>query len=189
MLFENKVSSAFADKVKQIGNRLGINPDYLMSCMGFETIYTFNPAIQNSIGATGLIQFLPSTAIGLGTTTDTLRKMTAVNQLDYVEKYFVNVIAKSGKLKTLVDVYLAIFYPAAIGKPDSYKFSDVVERANPVFDSNGDKLLTKKEVADTISKFTVQHSKGTGTPYVSFKVLFGICALGAATLVGYFVYG
>jgi hypothetical protein len=43
--------------------------------------------------------------------------MTAEAQLDYVEKYFK---PQSGKLNTLVDVYMAILYPAVIGKPSDY---------------------------------------------------------------------
>lgn len=39
-------------------------------------------------GAIGLIQFMPSTAKGLGTSTSALKQMTAVDQLAYVEKYF-----------------------------------------------------------------------------------------------------
>ena len=48
-----------------------MNPDYLMSCMAFESMETFRADIPNKAGskAIGLIQFMPKTAIGLGTTT------------------------------------------------------------------------------------------------------------------------
>ena len=73
----------------------------------------FDPAITNKqSGATGLIQFMPKTAIALGTTTDALRAMTAVEQLEYVRKHF-----RDRKLSPR-DVYPAIFFPAAIGKSD-----------------------------------------------------------------------
>ena len=73
----------------------------------------FDPAATNKqSGATGLIQFMPKTAAALGTTTDALRAMTAVEQLEYVRKYF-----KDRKLAAR-DVYPAIFFPAAIGKAD-----------------------------------------------------------------------
>lgn len=39
-------------------------------------------------GATGLIQFMPATAQGMGTTTAALAAMSAVQQLDYVQRYF-----------------------------------------------------------------------------------------------------
>ncbi len=57
---------------------------------------------------------MPATATSLGTSTAALAAMTEVHQLDYVKKYFQSY---SGKLNTLEDVYMAILYPAAIGKP------------------------------------------------------------------------
>ena len=49
----------------------------------------FNPAAVNKkTDATGLIQWIPKTAEGLGTTTADLRKMTDVEQVPYIEKFF-----------------------------------------------------------------------------------------------------
>jgi hypothetical protein len=63
-------------------------------------------------GATGLIQFMPSTAKSLGTTTDVLLSMNNIQQLNYVLAYL---RPYKGKMNNFVDVYLAVFYPAAIG--------------------------------------------------------------------------
>lgn len=83
------MSKEFKKKVIAICKRLEINPNYLMSCMALETIRTFSHSIKNPLAtATGLIQFLESTAIKLGTTTEKLAKMTQVEQLDYVENIF-----------------------------------------------------------------------------------------------------
>ncbi|MGC8160121.1 transglycosylase SLT domain-containing protein, partial [Salmonella enterica] len=72
---ENKVE--FTDKVKTISTELGINHNWLMFVMWFES--KLNPQAVNPIsGATGLIQFMPSTARSLGTTTDVLRRMSNV---------------------------------------------------------------------------------------------------------------
>ena len=62
----------------------------LMACMAFESGETFSPSIKNAAGsgATGLIQFMPSTAVGLDTTTAQLAQMTATEQLEYVRRYF-----------------------------------------------------------------------------------------------------
>jgi len=43
--------------------------------------------------------------------------MSAVQQLDYVYTYFKQTI---GKLKNLSDVYMAVLWPAAVGKSDRY---------------------------------------------------------------------
>lgn len=159
MLFEEYVSEDFKNAVIAMSGRLGINPDDIMTCMAFESEKTFSPSITNSIGATGLIQFMPSTAIGLGTTTAALAQMSAVDQLQYVEKYLQNVSNHYGKLDSLVNVYLAIFYPAAIAKPLNYQFSPAVVKANPVFDIGHKGYFTKQDVSDTI---TAWQSKALG---------------------------
>lgn len=147
LLYENKIPmnrEAFVAKIKEISAKLGINPNWLMFCINLETAGTFSHTIVNTIGATGLIQFLKSTAIGLGTTTAALRQMTNIQQLDYVYKYLK---PHASKFNSFEDVYCAIFYPAAIGKPDTYVItSDSVARANPLFDINKDLDITKLEI-------------------------------------------
>ena len=58
-----------------------------MACMAWESGETFSPTIRNGAGSSmiGLIHFMPTTAKSLGTSTEALSKMTAVEQLDYVE--------------------------------------------------------------------------------------------------------
>ena len=43
--------------------------------------------------------------------------MTAVEQLDYVEKWLAG---KKGKLNTADDLYMAVFNPAHVGKPSDF---------------------------------------------------------------------
>lgn len=132
LLLINSVLSnrdAFAAKVTAIAKELGTNPDYLMGAMNIES--GINPAAVNpTTNATGLIQFMPSTAISLGTSVNALRNMSNVDQLDYVRKYF---LPYKGKLKTFSDVYCTVFYPAAVGKPSTYTFSNIVRDQNPTF--------------------------------------------------------
>src|SRR5690606_40019491 len=74
------VTQAFVDKVEAIAARIGTKPEYLMAVMSFESGQSFRPDIRNAAGsgATGLIQFIPSTAQGLGTSTQALSRMSAV---------------------------------------------------------------------------------------------------------------
>lgn len=146
-----KVSAEFREKVFLIAGDLGVKPDYLMACMAFETGYTFNPAEKNKAGsgATGLIQFMPATARGLGTTTDALARMSAVAQLDFVAAYFK---PYKGRLKTLSDVYMAILWPAGIGKPENWVLWDKVSRPttyrqNAGLDIDKDGQIRKSEAA------------------------------------------
>lgn len=122
--------------------------NWLMACMAFETGETFSPSIRNAAGsgAVGLIQFIPSTAYGLGTTDTELSRMTAVAQLDYVERYF---RPYAGKIKTLADMYMAILAPAHIGKPDDHVLynSGLAFKLNAPLDRDDNGAITKEEAA------------------------------------------
>jgi hypothetical protein len=144
-----KVSPAFRDKVRAISGRLGCDPSDLMACMAWESGRSFSPSVKNMAGsgATGLIQFMPKTAIGLGTTTANLATLSAEQQLDYVEKYFQPF---KGKLNSLADLYMAILWPLAVGKPLEYVLWDerskpTTYRQNSGLDTNRDGMITKAE--------------------------------------------
>lgn len=112
----DKIDGAALRKFVDVAGALGANADQLAACIAFES--GWNPAAKNPFsGATGLIQFMPSTALHLGTTVDALSKMSALDQLDYVRKYLQPF---AGRLKSLEDCYLAIFWPSAVGKPDGF---------------------------------------------------------------------
>lgn len=146
-----RVSAEFRERVFEIADQLGMNPDHLMAVMAFETGETFRPDIRNAAGsgATGLIQFMPATARGLATTTDELARMTAVQQLDFVRLYFK---PYAGRLRTLSDTYMAVLWPAAIGRPDDAVLWDKASkpttyRQNAGLDANKDGAITKGEAA------------------------------------------
>jgi hypothetical protein len=148
LIIENK--EVFLIKVRKVAFYLNVKPEWLMFLMWFETGHTLNSHIQNSIGATGLIQFLPSTARFLGTTTEALKTMQNYEQLDYVQKHLG---IFSDKYKDWVDLYCGIFWPAAVGKPDSYRItSDIVAKQNPLFDINKDTDIEKSEIRAALLK-------------------------------------
>src|SRR4051812_22538426 len=112
-----KVEAPFKTKVLKISTNLRCDPSHLMAAMAFETGETFSPSIKNPrSSATGLIQFMSTTAKGLGTTTAKLAAMTAVAQLDFVALYLKPF---KGKMHTLSDVYMTILFPSAVGKAES----------------------------------------------------------------------
>ena len=137
-----------------VADLLGIKPEWLENVMWIES--RLNPQAVNKIsGATGLIQFMPSTAKSLGTTVEELKSMDFDGQLDYVYLYL---RPYRDKMKSQVDVYLAVFFPAAIGKPDSYvlqtsKLSpQLIAKQNAAYDLNKDQQITKGEVATAINR-------------------------------------
>lgn len=147
---------AFNARVIEISNRIGCDPNNLMAVMAFETGATFDPAEKNKAGsgATGLIQFMPATAQGLGTTTAKLAKMSGLEQLDFVEAHFRSV-AGSGPLPQLSDVYMCVLLPSAIGKPDSHVLFTKGTKAydqNKGLDANEDGFVTKLEATAKVQQ-------------------------------------
>lgn len=145
----SKVSPTFKERVLWIAETLGCNPDHLMACMHWESGGTFRADVRNAAGsgATGLIQFMPSTARALGTTTAALAKMTPEDQLNYVYKYF---RPFAGRLNNLGDLYMAILWPKGVGQPDHYVLFDrskqpTTFRQNAGLDVNKDGLVTRAE--------------------------------------------
>lgn len=112
-------------KLSQVADKYGIPFEWLANLINHETAGTWNPAIQNSIGATGLIQFIPSTADGYGVNVNQLAQMSFTQQLDYVDAYLARnlrkVLGENGKVKDTfnqTDLFMTIFYPVAVGRPN-----------------------------------------------------------------------
>ncbi len=144
-----KVSRVFRDRVRWIAADLGMPADDLMACMAWESGETFSASVRNAAGsgATGLIQFMPKTAISLGTTVQALAAMTAEDQLNYVYKYF---RPFKGRLKNLGDIYMAILWPKGVGKPDDHVLwargaMPTTYRQNAGLDVNRDAAITRGE--------------------------------------------
>lgn len=158
-----KVSPTFKERVIWIGETLNVSPDYLMACMAWETGEKFTADVKNMAGsgATGLIQFMPSTAKALGTTTAELATMTAEDQLNYVYKYF---RPFKGRLNNLGDVYMAILWPKGVGKSDDYVLfsTGVTYRQNAGLDIDKDHKVTR---AETIRKVKDKLAKGLQAKY------------------------
>lgn len=132
----------FVQKVNEMAGRLGVKPEWILAVMKNESGMSTTARNPNG-GATGLIQFMPATARGLGTTTEALSKMSAVEQLKYVEKYFAPF---KGKIHSGMDLYMATFWPAGVGKPDSYKIGGAeVARVNKIFDLDKNGQITAGE--------------------------------------------
>lgn len=148
-----KVSPAFRAKVRVIAGELACDPSDLMACMAWESGRSFRADVKNMAGsgAVGLIQFMPATASGLGTTTAALEVLTPEDQLDWVERFF---HPWRGRLAAVSDLYMAILWPVAVGKPDSDVLFDKDDlehparyRQNAGLDINGDGQVTKAEAA------------------------------------------
>ncbi|MDT9591877.1 peptidoglycan-binding domain-containing protein [Nocardioides zeae] len=143
------VTPEFLREVEAVAGRLGAAPEHLMATMSFETGGRFTSDVENPrSGATGLIQFMPDTARGLGTTTEALSRMTPTEQLSYVERYFE---PYRGRLDSLESVYTSVLG----GRPmdaDTTMFNQGTQayHQNRELDVNGDGRITAAEATSHV---------------------------------------
>ncbi|MGE6355441.1 hypothetical protein ACQKCJ_16355 [Flavobacterium sp. NPDC079362] len=128
LIWGSKVSKEFRVKVVQICKNIekqkGIpfSPNVLMNIIAFETNLSFSPKAgtfgkimddNKKAGFVGLIQFGIDASKDLKVKRSVLFNMTAEEQLDYVEKWFL--LKSKNELKTATDIYLSVNYPTAAG--------------------------------------------------------------------------
>ena len=169
----------FMSGIADLSEKYNIPQNDILAMMDFETGGTFDPAQKNlgpdgtpetGSGATGLIQFTPKTAEGLGTSTDDLSKMSRSEQLEYVDKHFeTNLKGRLGdEGGDISDLYMSVLFPVAVGKPDDFvlfgkgaineKFEGRYE-ANKGLDANNDGSITKVEAAAKVIQLRDQNVK------------------------------
>jgi hypothetical protein len=164
-----------------------------MAIMDLETGGKFTADVTNSSGYTGLIQFGNASAQQLGTTTSALRKMTAINQLDYVYRYF---LPRKAKLTTFVDTYLQVFFPLAVGKGDDFLIeggglsATTIAKANRGLDSNKDGKIYVWEVRKALLDRLPSEWLKNGSFSLAVRAYKGYLLVGLALLLGgsYYLY-
>lgn len=158
------VTPEFIREVEAMAGRLGTRPEFIMATMSFETGGTFSPSVKNpTSSATGLIQFLDSTARGLGTSTGELSRMSSVEQLKYVEKYFQPF---TGRLGTLEAVYTSVLSGSPKPDPNTTLFSagSNAYSSNRGLDLNGDGRITAGEATSKVRARISGELDGTPAP-------------------------
>lgn len=110
----------FMNKLNEVAINIWANADDLIKIMRAES--RLDPRIMNSqTKATWLIQFMPNTARDLWTTIWKIRWMTALEQLDLVEKYFLK-NSRGYSLDSITKLYQVVFFPASLWKDPSWVF-------------------------------------------------------------------
>jgi nucleoid-associated protein YgaU len=147
-------SDEFRRELVATAERLGVDPTDLAAVMSFETGGTFSPKIKNPLsGATGLIQWMPATARAFGTTTAELARLSAVQQLVWVEKYFARYRNRS---LTTHELYMVVFWGSPVGVDtvlgvrDDPSRSGAVYRQNAGLDGNHDGRILAGEASQQV---------------------------------------
>jgi Transglycosylase SLT domain len=140
-------------ELQAIARRLKTEPAWLLNVIASESL--FDHKARNGISgqtATGLLQFIESTAKNMGTTTESIRRMSPVEQLRLVERYLTPF---RGRLNNLADVYLAVFRGFIIKGGDGTVIAPLdkssreqrIYSLNSWLDFDGDGKITKGELA------------------------------------------
>jgi murein DD-endopeptidase MepM/ murein hydrolase activator NlpD len=163
----------FFNELVNVSQKTNMPIEHLIAIMNFETMGTFSPTIRPTrrdgtliSSAVGLIQFMSATAGGLGTSTEELLGMTAVEQLRYVEEYFMRYSNKITPGMSLTDAYLLVFRPASSGMdPHETVFSEgsAGYLANIGLDLNKDGKITVEEIGKRIQTHTDRNIPGLTT--------------------------
>ena len=134
----------------------GLDINWLCKVISIETAGTFNPSIQNSIGAKGWFQFMPDTARELG-------KYPVPDSAEIQCEMFDAYLKRNGfkplQFKNDAQLYLAVFYPVAAFKGPDYVLGNTpavqaaIARANSGFDSNKDLKITVGEIYNYVSSY------------------------------------
>ena len=158
ILYQDKVSSGFKNKLLEISYNLGHDPNKLMAVFAQETGETFSPSIKSGDGQVGLIQFTGTAIKQINSkfssdyTKATLVKMSAEDQLVVVQRYFQSI---NKTMVTIDDYALATFSPKNVGKTSSTviysKGSDRYTK-NRGLDTDRDGNITVGEVGAKYAK-------------------------------------
>jgi len=153
------LNSEDAALIAEFAAAWGLVPAWVEKVIYLETAGTFRTDISNPItGATGWFQFMPQTALSLGTNVAEVKAMNSSEQLRLFEAYLESIGKDSGEIKSESDLYFAIFFPAAIGKPDDWVLqtsslsASRIASANSGFDANKDLKIQVKEVKEYLRK-------------------------------------
>lgn len=139
-----KFTTDKAKVIKEVAERLGVNPNDLASVISFETAGTFDPGIKNpKSSATGLIQFMKGSGGTkgkyYGMSRNKFASLSFSEQMKYVEKYFKERGFSDKKQRNVADLYTAV-------TGWGYKKGSEAYRLNKVWDSNRDGFIDKGEM-------------------------------------------
>lgn len=147
-----QINSQLYEKIKDIADKLNCNHQDLMAIINAES--GFNPKARNKFsGATGLIQFMPKTARGLGTSIDELADMSAIEQLDYVEQYLQSIkkaVFRKDHALSGAELYALIFLPKNAGKEALAFKGHPYYDLNKGLDLDGDGIISKEDLKHVV---------------------------------------
>lgn len=165
--YTDDLDARFFSDLRIIADELGADPQHMLSVMFSESgcrsdAWNDNPKTlppAQRWNASGLIQFMPPTLLGLGWTSGhaAFRALSATEQLSFVRRYYV---PYRGDLGSVGALYVATFLPALIKHASDPSFVLTAKNGplgwayapNASFDANGDLAITVGELEDAVRR-------------------------------------
>ncbi|MCI1273376.1 MAG: hypothetical protein LKG27_02955 [Clostridiaceae bacterium] len=150
-----KLGPEFLAKAKEIASRLGCDYQDLLALMNSES------GLNSSIGSkyVGLIQMSASAAASVGTSQWALKSMSPVEQLDYVEKFIMNMKVKAGFAPTQPlsagELYALVYLPGRARRETLCTKGEAYYNCNKGLDYNHDGKITKTDLANHLAQKSV----------------------------------
>lgn len=182
----------FIQAVNNVAQKYNIDANDLLGLMQSES--GVNPQARNPSGATGLIQFMPNTARGIGTSVEALYGMNRAQQMVWVDRYFAANRLPRGA--TAGNLYASVFLPKYTSRPPNFV---VAKRGGPNdagdnpsgswyaqnsgLDLNRDGGITIAELGDRVSKKRQEIGLGPSRAVGGFRAAVNTVT-NAATNVG-----
>jgi len=138
----------------EVARPLNLDIADLATVVNIESNFNEN-AVNRYTGASGIIQFMPTTAQELGYSIAQVRAMDFLQQAKLAKKYLEK---KNARGLRGADLYLAVFYPVSVGKT-SYTYPNGVYTVNKGLDYDKNGTLTYsdiKKIFDTKKAQTVK---------------------------------
>lgn len=157
----------FFPRLDEVANAIKAQPQHMLAVMFsesgcFATAHNDNPKNlppEKRYNASGLIQFMPDTLRGLGWSAGhaAFRKLSATEQLSYVERYYRPYV---GHLGTIAGLYVATFLPALLRHCGNPSFVLTAKNGplgwayapNAAFDANLDFAITVGELESAVKR-------------------------------------
>ncbi len=108
----------FLNATEKLARKYGLQKEDLLAVFAIETGKSMAPHANNNIGGghAGLIQFGQGACKIVGTSLGALMRMSRVQQMPYIEKYFDYWAGKMGRPQNCGDLYMLVAQPANVRK-------------------------------------------------------------------------
>lgn len=161
----------FLGEVNRVSKVFNIDANDLLGLMQSES--QINAQARNGgTGATGLIQFMPSTARQLGTSTDELSRMSRGQQMRFVEAYFHQVRLPRGA--NAGQLYGAVFLPGRVNQNPLTRSGEKYYGPNAGLDVDRNGDISQQDLIAKVSKKRQEIGLGPSKAVGGFSAIAGV---------------